>query len=277
MSFIQIRNLGHEYRPSVVLERINIDIESGEFCTLVGASGCGKSTFLRILVGQEMPTSGDIMLNQKPLRSEPDPDRGIVFQQYSVYPHLTVLNNVLLGLELKQARWSGRLFGRRRKAAISEAETMLNAVGLYVDRNKYPTALSGGMRQRLAIAQSLVLKPRVLLLDEPFGALDPGIRIDMQRLLLTLWQEHDITVLMVTHDLKEAFELGTRVLVFDKIRHDEQEPNAFGATITYDLPADRANEQTLVQTVTNNDKDTRRIHDVQPAIPKTEQSVWPGR
>jgi NitT/TauT family transport system ATP-binding protein len=113
---------------------------------------------------------------------------------------------------------------------------MLESVGLSPSANKWPHELSGGMQQRLAIAQSLIMRPRVLLLDEPFGALDPGIRGDMHDLLLKLWQETGTTIFMVTHDLKEGFYLGTRLLVFDKVRNDPHDPQAFGATITYDLP-----------------------------------------
>jgi NitT/TauT family transport system ATP-binding protein len=113
---------------------------------------------------------------------------------------------------------------------------MLAAVGLEQARDKYPAQLSGGMQQRLALAQSLVMHPRILLLDEPFGALDPGIRADMHRLVLDLWTRHNLTVFMITHDLKEGFYLGTRLLVFDRVRHDPQAPHAYGATITYDLP-----------------------------------------
>lgn len=116
---------------------------------------------------------------------------------------------------------------------------MLARVGLAHARDLYPASLSGGMQQRLAIAQTLLGRPQILLLDEPFGALDPGIRVEMHELLTELWTEHGMTVVMVTHDIGEAFKLGTRVLVFDKLRHDPQFPSAYGATITYDLKLDR--------------------------------------
>ncbi len=118
---------------------------------------------------------------------------------------------------------------------------MLERVGLAPSRDLYPSSLSGGMQQRLAIAQTLLGRPQILLLDEPFGALDPGIRVEMQELLTDIWTEHGMTVVMVTHDIGEAFKLGTRVLVFDKVRHDPQFPSAYGATITYDLKLDRKN------------------------------------
>ncbi|MEO0979757.1 MAG: ATP-binding cassette domain-containing protein, partial [Pseudomonadota bacterium] len=124
----------------------------------------------------------------------------------------------------------------RKQAALSDFGELLERIGLSAAADRYPAQLSGGMQQRLAIAQALIKKPSILLLDEPFGALDPGIRVDMHELLLNLWRELGMTIFMVTHDIHEAFKLGTRLLVFDKIRHDPQAPEAFGATITYDLP-----------------------------------------
>ena len=241
MSFISVRNVWQQYDDQVVLENLNLSVNEGEFCTLVGASGCGKSTFLRMLLGQESPSRGSILLDGKPLAAEPDASRGVVFQRYSVFPHLSVLDNVALGLELPRSPLLGRLFGGARRAAREEAAAILTKVGLGHALDKYPSQLSGGMQQRLAIAQALIMKPRVLLLDEPFGALDPGIRKDMHELLLGLWNETRLTVFMVTHDLSEGFSLGTRLLVFDKVRLDPHAPNAYGARITYDIPlnADR--------------------------------------
>ncbi|MBX8514415.1 ABC transporter ATP-binding protein [Pseudomonas cichorii] len=236
MSFISVRNVWQQYDDQVVLEGLNLDVAEGEFCTLVGASGCGKSTFLRLLLGQEIPSRGAITLDGKALANEPDPSRGVVFQRYSVFPHLSVLDNVALGLELPNAPLLGRLFGQAKRDAREQAAVLLHKVGLGHALDKYPTQLSGGMQQRLAIAQALIMKPRVLLLDEPFGALDPGIRKDMHNLLLELWQETKLTVFMVTHDLSEGFNLGTRLMVFDKVRHDPHAPGAYGARITYDIP-----------------------------------------
>ncbi|GFM61297.1 lauroyl acyltransferase [Pseudomonas cichorii] len=236
MSFISVRNVWQQYDDQVVLEGLNLEVAEGEFCTLVGASGCGKSTFLRLLLGQEIPSRGAITLDGQTLANEPDPSRGVVFQRYSVFPHLSVLDNVALGLELPNAPWLGRLFGQAGRDAREQAAVLLHKVGLGHALDKYPTQLSGGMQQRLAIAQALIMKPRVLLLDEPFGALDPGIRKDMHNLLLELWQETRLTVFMVTHDLSEGFNLGTRLMVFDKVRHDPHAPGAYGARITYDIP-----------------------------------------
>ncbi|QIB51914.1 ABC transporter ATP-binding protein [Pseudomonas sp. OIL-1] len=234
--FIQVKNVWQQYGDQVVLERLNLTFAEGEFCTLVGTSGCGKSTFLRMLLGQEIPSRGEILLDGQPLQGEPDASRGVVFQRYSVLPHLSVLDNVALGLELPRAPLFGRLFGRAKRDVCDQAAAILNKVGLGHALDKYPAQLSGGMQQRLAIAQALIMKPRILLLDEPFGALDPGIRKDMHSLLLELWQETRLTVFMVTHDLSEGFTLGTRLMVFDKPRIDPDAPHAYGARITYDIP-----------------------------------------
>lgn len=236
MTAISVNNLWKEYADQVVLERVNLTVHEKAFCSIVGASGCGKTTFLRILLGQESQTRGNVTLDGGVLPADPGPDRGIVFQRYSVFAHLTAVENVALGLELQRSPLLGRLFGSARRAALDEAQTYLAAVGLKHASDKYPAELSGGMQQRLAIAQALIKKPKVLLLDEPFGALDPGIRADMHELILRLWDETDMTVFMVTHDLEEGFKLGTRMLVFDKVRIDPDAPGAFGATITYDLP-----------------------------------------
>lgn len=236
MSFISVKNVWQQYGDQVVLEGLNLSIAEGEFCTLVGASGCGKSTFLRLLLGQEVASKGTILLDGEPLAKEPDSTRGVVFQRYSVFPHLSVLDNVALGLELPRSGLLGRLFGAAKRDAREQAAALLHKVGLDHALDKYPTQLSGGMQQRLAIAQALIMKPRVLLLDEPFGALDPGIRKDMHALLLELWRETKLTVFMVTHDLSEGFNLGTRLLVFDKVRIDPHAPGAYGARITYDIP-----------------------------------------
>ncbi|MCF5713332.1 MULTISPECIES: ABC transporter ATP-binding protein [Pseudomonas syringae group] len=253
MSFISVRNVWQQYDDQVVLEGLNLDVAEGEFCTLVGASGCGKSTFLRLLLGQETPSRGLITLDGQALLNEPDASRGVVFQRYSVFPHLSVLDNVALGLELPRAAWLGRLFGQAKREAREQAAQLLSKVGLGHALEKYPTQLSGGMQQRLAIAQALIMKPRVLLLDEPFGALDPGIRKDMHHLLLELWRETKLTVFMVTHDLSEGFNLGTRLLVFDKVRHDPHEQGAYGARITYDIPlnSERRAERAAIDSLIN--------------------------
>jgi NitT/TauT family transport system ATP-binding protein len=236
---ISVKGLWKEYGPQVVLENLNFTIADHEFVTIVGASGCGKTTFLRMLLGVEQPTRGALLIDGKPIPPEPGPDRGIVFQRYSLFPHLTVLENALLGLELAGSRVLGRLFGAKRRAAHDKARALLDAIGLDSARNKFPAQLSGGMQQRLSIAQSVIREPQVLLLDEPFGALDPGITADMHEIVLRLWALNRMTIFMITHDLKESFQLGTRVLVFDKPRIDPQAPEAYGATVTYDIPLRR--------------------------------------
>jgi NitT/TauT family transport system ATP-binding protein len=185
-----------------------------------------------------------------------------------VFPHLTVLGNVLLGPELAGSRILGRLFGARRRAARGRALALIEEVGLQHALGRYPAQLSGGMQQRLALAQALITRPRILLLDEPFGALDPGIRADMHRLILRLWREHRLTVFMVSHDIRESFYLGTRLLVFDKVRHDPQAPHAYGASVTYDIPlsaADPATYQRVEQSISLSEAEQARLQAPAPA------------
>ena len=182
---------------------------------------------------------GEIELDGTRLEKEPSVERGVVFQRYSVFPHLTVTENVLLGLEFQASRWLGRSFRRKRTANKQAAIDMLARVGLERDADRYPSALSGGMQQRLALAQALIMAPRILLLDEPFGALDPGHRADMHELMLRLHAELELTVFMITHDIAEGFSLGSRLLVFDKPRIDPHTPDLYGAKITFDLPVDK--------------------------------------
>jgi NitT/TauT family transport system ATP-binding protein len=239
MAAITVKRLWKEYGRQVVLENLNFTIADHEFVTIVGASGCGKTTFLRMLLGVEKPSRGELLIDGQPMAAEPGPERGIVFQRYSLFPHLTVLQNLMLGLEFQGSPFIGRLFGAKRRAAIDKARALLESIGLDAARDKFPSQLSGGMQQRLSIAQSVIREPKVLLLDEPFGALDPGITADMHEIVLRLWELNRMTIFMITHDLKESFQLGTRVLVFDKPRIDPQAPEAYGATVTYDLPLRR--------------------------------------
>lgn len=235
MTTVILDRVWKEYGDQIVLENLSITIESGSFVALVGPSGCGKTTLLKMLLGEEQPTSGRILLDGAPLKPEPDWDRGVVFQRYSVFPHLSVLGNILVGREFEQSPFWGRLFGARRKAAIEDARRLLEAVGLTEHEKKYPAALSGGMQQRLALAQALMRKPKVLLLDEPFGALDPGIRAEVHALMNELWVEQGITVVMVTHDLSEAFRLGTRVIALERRRNRPEDKERYGATIAHDI------------------------------------------
>ena len=152
MAANEIKNLWKEYGKDVVLERLNASVEEGEFVTVVGASGCGKTTFLKMMLGTESPTRGELLLDGKPIPDEPDETRGIVFQRYSVLPHLTAMENVMLSGELESSRWLGWTFGHRRRALREQALEMLESVGLHQALGKYPHELSGGMQQRLALA-----------------------------------------------------------------------------------------------------------------------------
>lgn len=238
MSVLSFRNVWVEYGSKIVLEKVSLDVDEGAFVSIIGPSGAGKSTFLRLALGQEAPSRGSILLDGEPLSPEPGPDRGVVFQRYSVFPHMNALDNVTFGLDCLGSPLRGRLGGKARKQAREAAKALLARVGLEHNFKTYPRALSGGMQQRLALAQALITRPRILLLDEPFGALDPGVRLDMHGLITELWTEHRLTILMVTHDIKEAFKLGTRVVAFDKRRHDPQAPHRYGSTAVYDFPLD---------------------------------------
>ena len=182
--------------------------DMGEFVTVVGPSGCGKSTVLRLIAGlspQHPPTKGEVKVFGQPVTG-PGSDRGMVFQSYTSFDNRTVLDNVSFGLEC---------LGVKKKERYDQARQMIQRVGLNVesDQYKYPHELSGGMRQRVAIARTLILKPRIILMDEPFGALDPTTRLHMQDLLIGLWRDVEATVFFVTHDITEAVYLGDRCFV----------------------------------------------------------------
>lgn len=235
MSFVTVTDLFQSYDGRPILERVNLSVDEGDFIAIVGASGCGKSTFLRLLLAQETPSRGQVQIAGAPPAQEPGLDRGVVFQKYSVFPHLRVRDNIIAGESLR--RPLGRFFGAAARAARARADETLARIGLDHVADHYPSTLSGGMQQRLAIGQALAARPRVLLLDEPFGALDPGTRLSMHDFLTDLRRETGMTVFMVTHDLEEAFKLGDRVLVFDKPRWDPHDPSRYGATITFDFDA----------------------------------------
>ncbi len=203
--------------PFLVLDNVDLTIKKGEFCTLVGPSGCGKSTLLKLILGQESPTNGTLTIRDQ-AAGIPDSSRGIVYQRYSLFPNLTVLENVLAGPYYKIPIWKKK----EREEVKTYALELLKKVKLEEHTAKYPHELSGGMQQRVAIIQALITKPEILLMDEPFGALDPGTREFMQTLLLELWEEHNLTILFVTHDLKEACFLGTRLLVLSQYYSDDR-------------------------------------------------------
>ena len=202
------KSFGDGHNAKVAIQDISFVVEDlpnvGELITLVGPSGCGKSTLLRIIAGLKPhfpPTRGEVLIFDKPIH-EPGPDRGLVDQKYSLLPHLTVKENIAFGLKLR---------GASRSERLERAQEWVKKVGLEGSEQKFPSELSGGMQQRVAIAATLILQPRILLMDEPFGALDPGIRLRMQELLIELWNEQQATVFLVTHSVEEAVYLGDRV------------------------------------------------------------------
>ncbi len=215
---LAIEDVTKTYGDKVVLDDIDLIVTGGEFCTVVGPSGCGKSTLLRLILGQEQPSSGKIFINGQPV-GLPNTDRGIVYQRYSLFPHLTVLKNVMLGQSLRISPWKG--WGKKAELQ-EEAMEYLSRVRLAEHADKYPHELSGGMQQRVAIAQALIAKPQILMMDEPFGALDPETREDMQVFIIELWEKYRMTVFFVTHDLEEALFLGSRNFVLSQYYSDSR-------------------------------------------------------
>lgn len=224
---VEIKNVSIAFGsgPSrhVAVHETSIDIPPGEFVCILGPSGCGKSTLLNSIAGYVKPSTGKVLVDGDPI-TEPGPDRGMVFQQYSLFPWKTVRENVAFG---------PRILGRSKNEASATAETFISMVGLSKFANRYPAELSGGMQQRVGIARALANYPRVLLMDEPFGALDSQTRLMMQENLLKIWSEFGITVLFVTHDIDEAVFLGDRVLVMSA------GPGRIIADIKVDLPRPR--------------------------------------
>jgi NitT/TauT family transport system ATP-binding protein len=216
-----------------VLDGIDLNISPGEFVSVVGRTGCGKSTLLRLILGAEMPTDGRVLAGGREVL-RPDRDRGYVPQKYSLFPDKTVIDNITFGPEVEEFNLLSRFspgFYRRRKEFRAEARRQLRRMGLHEsDAAKYPDQLSGGMQQRVAIAQALVMKPKILLMDEAFSALDPGTRSGMQKLIRQVWRETQTTVLFVTHNIAEAVHLGTRVVVLAK-----DGPETAGSRVALDL------------------------------------------
>lgn len=218
---------GREFQA---LRDVNLEIRDdpgkGEFRVFLGPSGCGKSTILNIVAGLYPPTSGKALLRGKPILG-PGPDRGMVFQGYSSYPWLTILENVAFGLMLR---------GAPRDEREPVARAWIRKVGLAGSEKKYPNQLSGGMRQRVAIARTLAVKPQIILMDEPFGALDVQTRLGMQNLINELWEEIEGTILFVTHDIAEAVYLA------DKIHLLSAGPGTFVEEVEVDLPLHRTED-----------------------------------
>lgn len=236
-SRVHFEDLTKAYGDNLVLDDIDLSIAPGALVSLVGPSGCGKSTMLRLVLGQELPTSGVLDIDQEPV-GFPDRTRGVVYQHYSLLPNLTALENVMLGPKLVR---SFRQFREDREEIRAEAVALLERVGLGEHLDHYPHELSGGQRQRVAIVQSFIMRPQVLLMDEPFGALDPGTRESMQALLLELWEETGMTIILVTHDPEEAVYLASRLIVLSQHYTDARGADADrGARIVrdYDVAAE---------------------------------------
>jgi NitT/TauT family transport system ATP-binding protein len=212
--------------PLSVLAEISFSAESGELICILGKSGCGKSTLLKIVAGFVPPSSGKVLLNNEPVEG-PGPERSVIFQEDALFPWLTVEENIAFGL---------RRGGESKQSKAREVERFLELVGLK-DFGKYlPREISGGMKQRVALARVLILKPQVLLMDEPFASLDAQSREEMQKLLLSLWQELAITILFVTHDVNEAVILADKVLVMSN------NPGRIRDQVRVDLPRPRSRD-----------------------------------
>ncbi len=206
---LKVENLGKIFGEGAgateALQDISFNVRHREFVSIVGPSGCGKSTLIRILAGLETSTSGSAMLDGEEIR-DPGSGRGMVFQSYTLFPWRTVAGNVTFGPEM---------MGKSSDDVEKEAEKWLEMVGLADFKNHYPHQLSGGMKQRVGIARALANRPRILLMDEPFGALDAQTRALMQAYLLQIWRHVDVTILFITHDLDEAIYLSDRILVLE--------------------------------------------------------------
>ncbi|MEE1890233.1 ABC transporter ATP-binding protein [Pseudomonas carassii] len=231
---LSIRNLSKSYplkgRPVPVLQGIDLDIRPGEFVSILGTSGCGKSTLLRLIVGLDPDYQGQILLDGQPLNG-PGLERGIVFQDHRLFPWMTLQQNIALALK------NHDLSTAQKQRLVDEHIAL---VGLRGYEQAYPHQLSGGMAQRGAIARALVNKPKVLLLDEPFGALDALTRVRLQQELQRIWVQERCTVIMVTHDIEEALYLGDRVIVM------EANPGRIGEQVQLELPHPRQRDTALL-------------------------------
>lgn len=230
---LEIQDLGKEFDSPqgkvTALKDINFKVHKREFVCVIGPSGCGKSTLIRILAGLESATGGQVLLDGKAVNG-PGPDRGMVFQGYTLFPWLTVKKNVMFGLEMT---------GSGKVVAEEEALQWIELIGLSKFVNSYPHQLSGGMKQRVAIARALANQPRILLMDEPFGALDAQTRGKMQAYLMEIWKNIDVTILFITHDLDEAIYLADRILVL------KAHPGEVQEVIEVPVPQPRSEDQFL--------------------------------
>jgi NitT/TauT family transport system ATP-binding protein len=247
---LECRDVSHAFTDNQVLRRVNLKIARGQFVSLVGPSGVGKSTLLRAILGTHRPSKGRVLINGVPV-SRPSRDCGIVYQRYSLFPFLTAIENVAFGLMLDEVGLAGRLFrplswGVRRRAHLEQAAELLLRLKLGDKLHHYPSELSGGMSQRVALAQALIMKPEILLLDEPFGALDEARREEQQEMMLDLYDQNLeaqrmgkrplFTVIFVTHELYEALKVSDRVVALSR-KQPSGSPSPgsdCGATIVYD-------------------------------------------
>ncbi len=254
---LHCREVSHWFGDNKVLFDLSLKVDAGQFVALVGPSGCGKSTLLRAILGTDLPQEGEILTLQNGRLANadrPGRDRGIVYQKYSLYPFLTALDNVALGLKLDQTttmfrwfNWSG--WAKKQKEFRDRAAVFLDKVGLGQAMHLYPSQMSGGMQQRVAIAQALIMEPEIILLDEPFGALDEATREELQEMLLQFYEENKeamaegkkppYTLIIVTHELNEAIRVGDRLVGLSqywdwKVDGHQRSP---GATVVYDKPA----------------------------------------
>ena len=243
---LEVRNVSHRFGDFPVLDQINLKIWPGQIVAIVGPSGCGKSTLLKAILGTHPPSEGQILADGQPVIG-PTRNVGIVYQQYSLYDFLTAEGNVAFGLKLDQSSFFSRLvlfpkYLKQRQKHLAQAREFLEQVGLEHACGKYPGEMSGGMKQRVAVAQALIMRPKVVLLDEPFGALDEAMREELQYMLLRFYQENlqrkregkrpEYTILMVTHELNEAIFVTDRVIGMSRFHTEGNQ----GAAIVYDKP-----------------------------------------
>jgi len=243
---LEIKDLSHRFGDYPVLDKINLKVWPGQIVAIVGPSGCGKSTLLKAILGTHPPTEGTVLADGEPVTG-PTRNVGIVYQHYALFDFLTAEQNVAFGLKLDQTSLFDRTilyprYRRIRKKHLQDSRDFLRRVGLEQACGKYPSEMSGGMKQRVALAQAFILKPKVVLLDEPFGALDEAMREELQFMLLRFYQENlemkragkrpQYTILIVTHELNEAIFVADRVIGMSRF-HTEGD---LGATIVYDKP-----------------------------------------
>jgi NitT/TauT family transport system ATP-binding protein len=256
---LELRNVSKSFvnpdgRVVEAVKNVSLVVEDkpdvGEFRVFLGPSGCGKSTILSMVAGLYAPSAGEVIVRGEPVAG-PGPDRGMVFQSYSSYPWYTVLDNVAFGLRLR---------GVPRAEREQTARAWIKKVGLAGAENKYPRQLSGGMRQRVAIARTLACKPRIILMDEPFGALDVGTRLEMQNLINQLWEEIEGTILFVTHDISEAVYLADQIHIFSA------GPGTIVDDVAVDLPLHRTEDL----------KETPRFRDLEDTLLRKVQKQVRG-